>query len=96
MNNIVENKYQLGNIIQYIIELVFFVFGIIFFGTKKNNRRIISKITPLSESDEEIGHYNNIIFYNDIDTGYEHIPLHRSIIEKNYYYRKNNGKIKKE
>jgi hypothetical protein len=81
MNSIAKNKYPLDNIFQYIIELIVFIFGIIFFGSKKNNRKIIAKIVPLSESDEKFG-YNNIQYHNDIFIGYENIPLNQSVIQK--------------
>ena len=89
MISILENKYNLGHLFQYIVNLLSLIFRIIFFGSKKNNKKNIPKIIPILESDEEIGNYQDIYQY-------EHIPLNYSLTSKNDYSNMNYRKLKKD
>lgn len=84
---ILVNKYRFGFLIKFIFNFFSFFLNIIFFGSKKNNKKIISKIVPELKSDEEFGYYNE----NNDD-----IPLNCSLLCKNDYSRINYGKIKKD
>lgn len=77
---ITENKYKLDYLLEYIINLLTLL-RIIFFGCKKNNKRIISKIVPIPNSDKEIR------YYDDFEE-YENIPLNCSLSSKNVHSKK--------